>query len=378
MKKMLTGLMCLLVVCGLTGALADTPPGFGYINTDRTNVRESAGGPIITRLNDGDAVYILNRQEDSDGTVWYRVNTEYNGDHPITVWVQARYVTAGSELFHDIVQVAAGEKGMLALQSGGTVVGVGDENVGTRVFKETVAEWKNVKQVACGYMTYLALLADGSLRGFGNMAYEDWNTVLDVRLLDAAGLNIAYVTEDGACNREKENRFYTLGQALDWRRAERITAWDYGVIARYPDGGISCAFYETAKSGPEYAHAAEWTGVAALDCGDWLQPVQGEDYTYMRPLLVCLRTDGTVMMAPEHQIPEAETWTGITDVKAGLEFIIGLRADGTVAAAGGDDMLVRQVSEWTDITAIDACMEYCVGLRSDGTLLFAGEYGFHY
>jgi|GEM_PF-6877160 len=376
MKQWIRWIAVWLIAFSLSGAAADTPPGFGYINTNQTNVRKGVGGPIVTQLHDGDAVYIVSQQRDAKDRLWYHVNSEHNGDHPFTVWVQARYVTAGSELFHDIVQVAAGEKGILALQSDGTVVGVGDENVNTRVFRQTIAQWKNVKQVACGFMTYIALLEDGSLRGFGNMAYEDWNSVRDVRLLDAMGSNIAYITTDGVCNQESVNPCYTIGEPLDWQRAGQITACDFGVIARYPDGGVTVALYKTANVPGGYQSIADWHDLAAVDCGCWSFTMQGTDAVHLRPLLVGLHMDGTVSMLPAHQIPEAETWTDITDVKAGWECIIGLRADGTVIAAGGDGALARQVAQWTDITAIDACMGYCVGLKTDGTLVFAGEYTF--
>ena len=377
MKPWIRRLMVwLAALCLFPGAAAETPPGFGYINTDRTNVREGVGGPIVTQLDDGDAVYILSRQKDGQDRLWYRVNSEHNGDHPFTVWVQARYVTAGSELFHDIVQVAAGEKGMLALQSDGNVVGVADEIVNTRVFRQKIAQWKNVQQVACGFMTYIALLEDGSLRGFGNMAYEDWDNVRDVRLLDASGSNIVYVTADGVCNQDSNNPCYTMGEPLDWQRATQVAAHFYGVVALYQNGGVTSVLYENENVMEPYKRIADWRGLSALDCGRWSMPIAGADDVYLRPLLVGLQTDGTVSMIPAHQIPEAETWTGIKDVKAGWDFIIGLHADGTVIAAGGDGTVARQVAEWTDITAIDACMGYCVGLKADGTLVFAGAYTF--
>jgi len=368
--------MVLWITLGLAGALAETPLGFGYVNTNRTNMRESPGGPIVTRLDDGDAVYIISEKTDSQGRVWYQVNTEYDAERPATLWVQSDYVTAGSGLFSDIVQVAAGAKGMLALKSDGTVVGVADETLDTRVFRDTIAAWETVQQVACGDMTYLALLEDGSLRGFGNMAYEDWNSVRGVRLLDADGMDIAYVTQDGLCDRDQNPRLVVLREALDWRLAVQIAACDFGVVALYPDGGTCFAFYTNENWAETYRGIAEWTDMAAVDFGDWSFTMEGTDNVYLRPLLAGLHRDGTVSTLPENLFPDAEAWTGITDVKAGWDFIIGLRADGTAVCAGGDDALAAQVAGWTDITAVDACMRYCVGLKEDGTLVFAGTYEF--
>lgn len=366
----------LLLCVAMCGAAAETPLGFGYVNTDRTNVRESAGGPIVNRLNDGDAVFVLRQQADSQGRLWYQVNTEFEHDQAATVWVQARFVTAGSDLFHGVTQVSAGETGLLALLSDGTVAGVADENTGTRVFRRSIAAWSNVSQVACGYMTYLARMEDGSLRGFGNMAFEDWNRVRDVRLLDANGSSIVYVTQGGVCNQQNYVHCAMLGAPLDWQHVEQIAGFDYGVLALYPDGRLTCVYYEAETLMQDYWGVSDWNGLAAVDCGDRSVRFEGAQGVYLRPMLVGLRTDGTVCTLPVHQLPETQAWSGITSVKAGWDFIIGLRGDGTVAATGGAYDIAEQVAQWTGITAIDASMHYCVGLRADGTLVFAGEYVF--
>lgn len=376
MKRTAALLAVLLFITRFGCASAETPPGFGYVNTDRTNVRTSVGGPIVTQLNDGDAVYVLQQQTDSQGRLWYQVNTEFEHDQPATVWVQARFVTTGSELFHDIVQVAAGETGLLALRSDGTVAGVADENTGSRVFQGIIAAWRNVSQVACGYTTYLARLQDGSLRGFGNLAYEDWDSVQGVRLLDANSSSIVYVTQDGVCNQQSYAHCQTLGKPLDWPNVTQIAGFDYGVLALYADGSLTCLYSAEDTLMQDYGDVSGWQTLAAVDCGDRSVTVEGAQGVYLRPLLVGLHTDGTVCTLPARQLPETEAWRGITAVKAGWDFIIGLRADGTAVATGGVGSIAQQVAQWTDITAIDASMHYCVGLKTDGTLVFAGEYVF--
>jgi len=51
---------------------------------------------------------------------------------------------------------------------------------------------------------------------------------------------------------------------------------------------------------------------------------------------------------------------------------IGLRADGTVVATGGNFDGECDVSNWTDIIAIDTDGNHTVGLKSDGTVVAAG------
>ena len=78
--------------------------------------------------------------------------------------------------------------------------------------------------------------------------------------------------------------------------------------------------------------------------------MQGTNAFKLRPLFVGLRADGTVSTMPEDLIPAVEAWTDITDVRAGWKFIIGLRADGTAVAAGGEEYgIPGQVAQWTDV-----------------------------
>lgn len=51
---------------------------------------------------------------------------------------------------------------------------------------------------------------------------------------------------------------------------------------------------------------------------------------------------------------------------------MGLRADGTVVAAGWNSYGQCDVEGWRDIVAIAAGCAHTVGLRSDGTVMAAG------
>jgi alpha-tubulin suppressor-like RCC1 family protein len=51
---------------------------------------------------------------------------------------------------------------------------------------------------------------------------------------------------------------------------------------------------------------------------------------------------------------------------------VGLRADGTVVAAGDNDYGQCEVGDWTDIVAVAAGNYHTVGLRSDGTVVAMG------
>ncbi|MCD8340581.1 MAG: chromosome condensation regulator, partial [Clostridiales bacterium] len=52
---------------------------------------------------------------------------------------------------------------------------------------------------------------------------------------------------------------------------------------------------------------------------------------------------------------------------------LGLRADGTVAAAGENRFGQSSVHAWTNIVAVAAGDNHTVGLRSDGTMVAVGS-----
>lgn len=89
---------------------------------------------------------------------------------------------------------------------------------------------------------------------------------------------------------------------------------------------------------------------------------------------VALRADGTVAAAGGNSNGECDVgaWTDITAVSAGTFHTVGLRSDGTVVAVGKNEYGECDVGSWTDIVAVDAGGADTVGLKSDGTVVVAG------
>ena len=73
---------------------------------------------------------------------------------------------------------------------------------------------------------------------------------------------------------------------------------------------------------------------------------------------------------------EVSQWENIVAVAAGGTHTVGLRADGTVIATGGNDYGQCNVGGWTDIVAIDAGRFHTVGLRADGNVVATGSDGY--
>lgn len=91
---------------------------------------------------------------------------------------------------------------------------------------------------------------------------------------------------------------------------------------------------------------------------------------------VGLRADGTVLAAGNDSFGQCDVagWTDVIQVAAGAKHTLGLRADGTVLATGDDTYGQCDVAGWTDIAAVAANAYGSFGLKKDGTVLASSKY----
>lgn len=91
---------------------------------------------------------------------------------------------------------------------------------------------------------------------------------------------------------------------------------------------------------------------------------------------VGLRTDGTVAAAGGQHEQRGQCnvsdWKDIVAVSAGDYQTVGLKADGTVVLVGSSLHGLHDVSDWKDIVAISSGDSYTVGLRMDGSVVVTG------
>ena len=66
-------------------------------------------------------------------------------------------------------------------------------------------------------------------------------------------------------------------------------------------------------------------------------------------------------------------WRDVTQLALGDDFLIGLRKDGTVVAAGENDTVCNGVTGWQDIIQIAAVSEAAAGLTAAGTVVRCGN-----
>ncbi len=90
---------------------------------------------------------------------------------------------------------------------------------------------------------------------------------------------------------------------------------------------------------------------------------------------VGLKADGTVVALGGNYSGECDVsdWRDIVAISAGTWNTVGLKADGTVVALGGNYFGECDVSDWSDIVAISAGHFRTVGLKADGTVVAVGD-----
>ncbi len=147
--------------------------------------------------------------------------------------------------------------------------------------------------------------------------------------------------------------------ALGHRDLLAVDVGDGGILLLREDG--SAALSGTLPGFREEA----WQNLAAISMG--------------RSHALGLRRDGTVMAAGPDQLAGTQvgSWREILEVSAGKDFSVGLKKDGTVVYAGGDEALREALATWSGIVSIAAGDAHVVGLRADGTVVAAGndDYG---
>jgi len=145
-----------------------------------------------------------------------------------------------------------------------------------------------------------------------------------------------------------------------WRDIVAITigGGSYGyIVVLKADGTVVADGYGENKWG-QY-DTESWRGIVAI--------AAGIEHT------VGLRADGTVVAAGVHTYCNTKSWRDIVAITAGAAHTVGLRTDGTVVAVGVNEDGQCNTGSWRDIIAIAAGGDHTVGLRADGTVVAVGD-----
>ena len=131
---------------------------------------------------------------------------------------------------------------------------------------------------------------------------------------------------------------------------------------------------QTAEAAVAFAKIAEYEDARERSFELWDTMAARETLAAGYNHTVGLKADGTVVAAGSYSSGQYDVsgWRDIVAVAAGIFHTVGLKADGTVAAAGWNDDGQCDVSGWRDIVAVAAGTEHTVGLRADGTVVTVG------
>lgn len=385
MKRCLSLFLILLLLpfCALA------QKGFGEYARDGVNVRKTPGGDILFKKQQGEEVFIRGQKE-YRGRTWYEVST-YDAQrvNPFCAWVQADMIVPPETLFRDVVQVAAYMEHMIALKKDGTVVYGGQQHqYESSMSGEHPRTWRNVKQVAVGFLTVYGLKEDGSLycwgirgpqSGLRGVETGDGHTVPFASISAQSDTFVGLMADGSLYVLWGNNALQLLPPGSN---VEHACAWmSIYADAVFVQGGAAGALYtlnDSAFSLNDREKLAAWSGLTQIAAGCRTPGAGGGSQAEKGvPLIAGLRKDGTVIALGEAMNKEVQGWSNVAKLSFGDGFLLGLTKDGQVLAAGKIKSAVAdEVRAWRGVVDIACGFDYCVGVTRDGTLLFAGTAAF--
>jgi len=162
-----------------------------------------------------------------------------------------------------------------------------------------------------------------------------------------------------------------------FRERSRYITLGNGFVAGLRENGTVVAVVAAASNPRPYANISEWTDIVAIAAGS--QHIVGlkADGTVVATggdIRISLEGQRNPVVLQEHL--NVQDWTNIVAIAAGRQHTVGLKADGTVVAVGSDvrarqaEIIRYDLSEWTDIVAIATFgRNEVIGLRTDGTIM---------
>jgi len=230
--------------------------------------------------------------------------------------------------------------------------------------------------VDVAYKTAVGLTSDGRVKSYGDYAYrnevEQWTGIVDVSVSYKC---IVGLKADGTVVVASENNFISLSDWSNIIDVEAIFGKIYGIKA---DGSV--VVYGSDYDGITLLNHAKWTDIVAIEtrtygdmwCAfglkkDGTVAMAGSAYKSrvgelnwrditaigVGSCTAGLRKDGTVVIA-EHPLEKPVDWSAvkgwrdIVDISVGYEYMIGLKADGTMVAAGSDSY-IEEISSWSNV-----------------------------
>ena len=379
------------IICCITALAILAIAGIAIFANGRENKTPESSDSVSVQLDSG-GEYVMNAESSSEET---------------------------SEKWYDIAQVYAGTGFSLGIKKDGSLTVKGHiQNYGeveTDLASE-IESWEKIEKIVFGMGSVLGLREDGTVLSAGSnpeIADEvsQWRNVIDI----SAGAQHAYgVTGDGKVFAVGKNDFgeeIEVNDKSDIVKAIAVTCGSGNYSVFLDKYGVASDDLGWKESGIRGISSSGWLTLGIRE--DGTVSGSGEDYCRLKDYLdtwadivqalpgdtcaVGLRADGTVATAGGFETDgetiyafrEAQEWANIKLLAFdGEDVLIGVKDDGTVVTDkrfddSGEfsyydlDDCLKKVETWTDIVDVVISGDHIIGLRSDGTALAVGnnDYG---
>ncbi|MEN6339956.1 MAG: hypothetical protein ABFD03_07510, partial [Clostridiaceae bacterium] len=259
--------------------------------------------------------------------------------------------------------LAAGSHYSAVLNSDGTVSVYGGSSS-----EINASYWSGVTQIS-GYGDLLAgLRSDGTVVVTGTDAQYLDNDMIDgwteITQVEVSYHGLLALTQDGYVlytgNINTGEQDYGRSKCVNWYGVKKLIKGDEHIVAVNTDGTMDSAGMNNVNQ------------CAVSSFSSVIDAATGCQCTYI------LHSDGTMDVVggnPKYNYGQldAANWTDIIAIECGDRFVIGLKSDGTVVAAGDNEYGQKNVKTWGNIVAIYAGTRNAYALDADGTL-YATDY----
>lgn len=249
--------------------------------------------------------------------------------------------------------ISAGSNHTVGLKPNGTVLAVGGDGIDGCDF----SNWQDIIAVSAGYAHTVGLRSDGTVvaEGWNRDGQCDVSGWQDIVAVSASGIRTVGLKADGTVVAVGYN-MDSLSEISNWHDIVAISA--DGRAGLKADGTV---LVTVAFSWEDQHEISSWQDIVAVSAGE------GH--------LVGLKADGTVVAAGSNDDGQCDVsgWRDIVAVSASANCTIGLKSDGTVVAVGYNWYGQCNVNDWMDIVAVKTSGSHTVGLKSDGTVVAVGH-----
>ena len=226
----------------------------------------------------------------------------------------------------DIIAISAGFQHTVGLKADGTVVATGSNDCG----QCDVIDWRDIVAIHAKGTNTVGLKSDGTVVVAGwNREYYDVSALEDIIAVQM-GFYVVGLRDDGTTITDSSGFYKKNCDVVNgWTDIVTIRAHQGKAVGIKADGSVVENWQKDNNA------LNSWSDIIAVDFWD------GD---------VGLRSDGTVVTAGAVVSKNIiEKWTDIVSIAAGNGYTIGLKANGTVVAAGNNKYGRCNVSDWTDI-----------------------------